>query len=170
MTPEERIRTTEVMLVFDAANVPTKRLFKLAKEALARGARVRAVVPVTAHLEKLLDLRQAKHAAYDGRKVREALQDARVEILPLDVDAAEVAAARLHTWFPNNDEWQAAKRERLGLGGNANAPATIDWVTAAMCPEDAIVVTDDQGAEWGKCERMGSQELQDVLAKLPPPP
>jgi hypothetical protein len=165
-TPEERIRLGDVTLVFDAANVSTKRLFKLAKDAVGRGTRLRAVVPVTAHIEKVLDLRQTRQSAYDAARVRAALEDAQVEVLPLDVEAAEAAAARLHTWFPTDDEWQAAKRARLRFGANEPAPATIDWITSAMCPEDAIVVTDDKGAEWRGCDTIGSKELANAFANL----
>lgn len=167
-TSEERIRRGDVTLVFDAANVSTKRLFKLAKDAVVRGARIRAVVPVTAYVEKVLDLRQRKQSNYDAAVVRAALEDAQVIVLELGVEAAEAAAARLHAWFPNDADWQAAKQKRLGCGANEPAPATIDWVTAAMCPEGAIVVTDDTGAEWRDCDTIGSTELAEALRTLRP--
>lgn len=165
-TSEERIHLGDVTLVFDAANVSTKRLFKLAKDAVNRGERIRAVVPVTAYIEKVLDLRQTRQSNYDAAVVRAALEDAQVIVLELGVEAAEAAAARLHAWFSNDADWQAAKRKRLRFEATKPAPATIDWVTAAMCPEGAIVVTDDTGAEWLGCDRIGSKALANALAGL----
>lgn len=165
-TCEERIRLGDVTLVFDAANVSTKRLFRLVKDAMKLGAQLRAVVPVTAYIKKVLDLRQAKQSNYDAAMVRAALEDAQVDVLPLDVEAAEASAARLHAWFPTDADWQAAKQKRLRFGATKPAPATIDWVTAAMCPEGAIVVTDDTGAEWRDCDTIGSKELAEAVRTL----
>ena len=167
MTPEERIQAGGVTLVFDAANVSTATLFRLAKAALSSGVEVRCVVPATAHLEKLFDTRQKKGAEYRAAIVRAALEDAGVEVLSLDAGQAELAAERLYGWFPDNESWQQAKRARIGKIGNVGAaPATIDWVTAAMCPNEAIVITDDRGQEFRGCERMGSEELRVALTGL----
>jgi hypothetical protein len=165
-TPEERLRAGEGTLVFDAANVPTKKLFALALAARRRGASIEVLVPATSHIEVLLDLRQSTQARYDAAKVFEVLGHNEVTVVPLDLNAADRAAARLHAWFPTQTEWQDAKRKRLNIAGTGRAPATIDWITAAMCPEGAIVVTDDTGTEWRGCDVIGSAELEGILRRL----
>ena len=77
---------------------------------------------------------------------------------------AEVAAERLATWYPTKEQWQDAKRVRWR--SSENPPATIDWLSAAMCPEDAIVVTDDTGPEWVWCKPTRTAELDAALAGL----
>ena len=157
------------MLVFDAPNVPTTKLFDLAVAAKDHGQSLRLVVPVTAHAEKLMDLRQAKGRSYDAEIVRQALADVGVEILPLDAPAAESIAKRLCARFPTRDAWQDAKWMKLHnapRGADKRAPATIDWYTAALCPPDAIVVTDDTGAEFHGCTVIKSEALAGVLREL----
>jgi hypothetical protein len=170
MTPEDRIRAGRVVLVFDVANVATRELFDLAVAAKDYGQSLRLVVPVTAHTEKLMDLRQAKGRSYDAEEVRQGLADVGVEVLPLDEAAAESIAQRLCAWFPTRDAWQDAKWKRLHgdapRSANRRAPATIDWYTAALCPPDAIVVTNDTGAEFRGCEVIKSDALERVLREL----
>jgi hypothetical protein len=167
MTPEERVRAGGVVLVFDAPNVPVGRLFALAKLARDRGVALRLVVPVTAHTEQVIHLRRARGATYDPSVVRKALQDAGVEILPMDAQTAEGVAGRLCAWFPTDAAWQDAKWQRLHgdtpRGASRKPPATIDWFTAALCPPDAIVVTDDAQAEYRSCATIGSRVLESLL-------
>lgn len=170
MTPEERIRAGGVVLVFDVPNVSTRRLFTLAKAAKHCGRDLRLVVPVTAHTEKLTHLRRDRKAPYDANVVQKSLEDAEVEILPLDAKTAEAVAAQLHAWFPGDEDWQDAKWRRLhgGVrrGENNKPPATIDWYTAALCPPGSIVVTDDAGVEYHGCERIESAVLEVVLREI----
>jgi hypothetical protein len=170
MTPEDRVRAGNVVLVFDAANVPARKLFGLASDAKNFGVNLRLVVPVTAHAEKLMDLRQHKGASYSAEVVRQALRDAEVEILSLDAEAAESVAARLWNWFPRREDWLDAKWKRLRGDERRSAhqrpPATIDWYTAAMCPPGAIVVTDDTGAEFRACDVIRSAALEAILREL----
>src|ERR1700729_2435487 len=93
MTPEDRVRASGVVLVFDAPNVPVKKLFDLAVVVKEHGRSLRLVVPMTAHVEKLAHLRRGKGALYDAVKVRQSLEDAGVDILPLDAEAGEGIAA-----------------------------------------------------------------------------
>jgi hypothetical protein len=121
MTPEARVRAGGVVLVFDAPNVPVKKLFDLAVVVREYGNALRLVVPMTAHVEKIAHLRRAKGASYDAAQVRQALEDAGVEILSLDAEAAEAIAERLCQWFPTGEAWQDAKWRRLH-GGQPRSP------------------------------------------------
>src|SRR4051812_44672682 len=113
MTPEERVRAGGVVLVFDAPNVPTRRLFELARAAKDRGKALRLLVPVTAHTEKLTHLRRPLGARYEATVVRKSLQDAGIEVVPLDADTAEALAEHLCARFPTDEAWQDAKWRRL---------------------------------------------------------
>ena len=173
MTPEDRVRAGGVVLLFDAANVPTGKLFKLAKTAKHCGAKLRVVVPIAAHVERLTHLRRSlKGAIYDAAQVREALEDAGVEVWPLDAEAAEAIAERLCHWFPTSDAWQDAKWKRLygdqARGKDRHPPATVDWFTAAACPSDGIVVTGDTGGEFSMCETIEPAALERILHDLAP--
>jgi hypothetical protein len=170
MTPEARIRAGGVVLVFDAPNVPTRKLFALAKAAKLHGHGLRVVVPVTAHTEKLTRLRHDKGVLYDAEAVRKALEDAGVEILALDAAAAERVAERLWTWFPTRDAMHDARWRRLygetPRSPHRHVPGTIDWYTAALCPPGGIVVTGDAGAEFRDCEVIGPGALESVLREM----
>jgi hypothetical protein len=170
MTPEERVRAGGVVLVFDAPNVSTTQIFALAKAAVDRGKALRLLVPVTAHTEKLTHLRRALGARYDATMVRKALEDAGVEIMPLDVEAANAVAEHICARFSTDEAWQDAKWHRVHgdtpRGASNKPPATIDWYTAALCPPGAIVVTDDMGVEYHGCQTMKSAALATVLREL----
>lgn len=170
MTPEERVRAGGAVLVFDAPNVPVRKLFALAKAAKEHGEDLCLVVPVTAHVEQVAHIRRRRGASYDATHVRKALEDAGVEVLPLDAEAAESLAERLCQWFPDAEAWQDAKWKKLygdaPRGAGRHPPATIDWYTAALCPAKAIVVTDDSGAEFRSCDIIGSGALEAVLRTL----
>ena len=168
MTPEERVRAGGVVLVFDAPNVPTKQLLALAKAAMHHGRAMRLLVPVTAHTEKLTHLRRVLGARYDATVVRKALEDAGIEILPLDVETANAVTEHVCARFPTDEAWQDAKWRRLHgdvpRGAGNKPPATIDWYTAALCPPGAIVVTDDTGVEYHGCQTMRSAALLNALS------
>jgi len=170
MTSEERVRAGGVVLVFDVPNVPTKRLFALAKAAVDRGKALRLLVPVTAHTEKITHLRRTPGRPYDATVVQKALEDAGIEILPLDAEIANAVAEHICARFPTDEAWQDAKWRRLhgdaprGVGNKP--PATIDWYTAALCPPGAIVVTDDTGVEYHGCQTIRSTALESVLREL----
>lgn len=170
MTPEDRVRAGGVVLVFDAPNVPVKRLFALATAAREHGNALRLVVPVTAHTEKITHIQRNRGASYDATHVRLAFADTGVEVLPLDVETAGSIAARLYDWFPTAEAWQDAKWRRLHgdvpWSPNHHPPATIDWYTAAMCPPGGIVVTDDIRGEFRGCEVIRSGDLERVLREL----
>lgn len=170
MTPEDRVRAGGVVLVFDAPNVSVKKLFALALVVKDHGKAVCLVVPMTAHVEKLAHLRRHKGARYDAAKVRQSLEDAGVDILPLDAEAAESVAERLCQWYPTADAWQDAKWHRLYGDGprspNKHPPATVDWFTAASCPPGGIIVTDDSGVEFSKCDTITLEVLERVLREL----
>ena len=166
MSLNDRLRAGEVTLVFDAANLSTKKLFELVKRAGLRGANIKRLIPATAHWEKVLHLRQNKGPLYRGDDVRLALQDAGVEIVPLDADAVDVATARLCEVFPTAAHGQEAKKKRLGLARAGRVSATIDWVTASMCPAGTVVVTDDKGVEFHGCETVSSTELAEALVEF----
>lgn len=165
MNAEDRIRAGKVVLVFDAPNGPTSRLFKLAEKAADRG--IKCVVPVTAHIETLGHLRRKHAADYDVGKIKHALEDAGVRVIFINDDAAANSIIeRLFEWFPTDGDWQDAKWKQLygaTRGPTRRAPATIDWFTAAMCPRDAIVVTSDKGAEYVRCERITWERLEKTL-------
>ena len=94
-TLEERLRAGGAILVFDAANVSTKTLFALANAARERGTKLHLIVPITSYVEKVFDIRQARapeRPPYDPGVVLKALGDKQVDIVSLDVDAAEAAA------------------------------------------------------------------------------
>ncbi len=173
MTPEDRIRAGNAVLVFDAPNVPVKKLFTLAKNAKTYINDLRVVVPVTAHTEHLIHLRRTIGSnptqSYDATIVRKALEDVGVEIILLDLEAAESIAERLCQWFPTQDAWLDAKWRRLHGDTPRSArkpPATIDWYTAAMCPPGGIVVTDDTGVEFQGCDILRSPALEVVLREI----
>jgi hypothetical protein len=174
MTPEARVRAGNVVLVFDAPNVSVKKLFALALIVRDHGKSLRLVVPMTAHVEKIARLRREKGARYDAAKVRQALGDVGVDVLPLDAEAAEAIAERLCEWFPTSDAWQDAKWRRLHgnqpRSANEHPPATVDWYTAASCPADGIVVTSDTRGEFSHCETIKPDALEGVLREMATPP
>jgi hypothetical protein len=168
MSPEDRIRGGNAVLVFDAPNVSAGTLLRLAKAAANSGNR--CVVPVTAHIETLAHIRRKHATDYDAGKIKQALEDTGVRVMMIDDDTANSIVERLFEWFPTDDDWQNAKWERLCEGvprvKSRHPPATIDWFTAAMCPRDAIVVTSDKGSEYQRCDRIGWEKLERILKEL----
>lgn len=170
MTPEARVRAGGVVLVFDAPNVSVKKLFALASVVKNHGNGLRLVVPMTAHVEKIARLRREKRERYDAAQVAQSLGDVGVDILPLDMAAAELIAERLCAWFPSSDAWQDAKWRRLHgdqpRSASKHPPATVDWFTAASCPPDGIVVTGDSRGEFSSCETIHPDALERVLREM----
>jgi hypothetical protein len=172
MTPEDRVRAGGVVLVFDAANVPAAKLFRLAKDAKRRVENLRVVVPIVAHIEELAHIRRRlKGAKYDASIWRKNLELAEVEVWPLDVEAAEAIAERLCAWSPTSGAWQDARWRRLHgdqspRSANKHPPATVDWFTAASCSPEGIVVTVDTRGEFSSCDTIHPDALARVLVAM----
>lgn len=129
------------------------------------------VVPALARMEALHDLRVSRgEQPFDEQTVKDGLRN-KAEVHPFDEDSAIRASGVLHGWFPSDDAWQAAKRERLrALMGQspADAPATIDWAIAAQAEAEGwVLVTADVRAEFKHVSRkMTKVDLRELLDEL----
>lgn len=189
MTPEERIAAGGAVLALDtnaltgfrrlAALCNQVNLLRKAPEALD----LRLCVPAVVHMEVLFDLRQHIGAAFDADAVLQGLLDKGLTVAPFAEEHAARAAAHLAASFPDNADWQTAKRRRcvecLGLVRSEEAAraisskkkrcgATVDWVIAAHAAHEGwILVTDDPGPEFAGLElKLSLPELEQILAAL----
>jgi|HubBroStandDraft_6_1064221.scaffolds.fasta_scaffold90970_2 hypothetical protein len=191
--PEELIRAGGATLAFDTNAIlgfspGTRRVvfgafMKMCDDAhllrtAARPLWLSIVVPSLVHMEVLHDLRVARARggqAFDAAHVKVELKD-KADILAFDEEAAIKASGALHDWFPSDEAWQAAKRERcleiLGLPSSA-APgqgglASIDWAIAAQADAAGwILVTGDMGAEFKSVSlKMTKAALRTLLDAL----
>jgi predicted nucleic acid-binding protein len=112
------------------------------------------VVPALVRMEALHDLRVSRgDKPFDIHEVKNGIKN-KAEVRSFDEDAAILASGVLHRWFPSDDRWQEAKRQRLSAivgQSRASAPATIDWaITAQAEAEGWILVTADKRAEFSR--------------------
>jgi predicted nucleic acid-binding protein len=186
MTPEERIAAGGAVLALDTnAIYGLRRLAKLCNHVnLLRSAAdpldIRLCVPAVVHMEVLFDLRQNRGPGFDANIVVQSLVDKGLTIAPFEERHAMHAAERLAESFPQNADWQAAKRRHcidcLGLGlpedkarelasRKRSCGATIDWVIAAHAAHEGwILVTNDNQSEFAGLKlKMKLEQLEQIL-------
>lgn len=129
------------------------------------------VIPALVRWEALHDLRVDRgEQPFDARLVSSALKN-KAKVRAFYEGTAIRASEVLHRWFPSDDLWQAAKRDRLtAILGHAPsaAPATIDWAIAAQAEAEGwILVTDDTGPELSRVSRrVRKRELRAIMDAL----
>lgn len=164
MSVAERLRARDVeQIVFDAPNVSLTHVVALGK--LARTVGLRTVVPATAYFEMAFRMRRCLERRYRPELVLESLtgEEVGVVVEGLDESKAQEIAARIHTHFPTEELWQAAKRRKMG---KRRASSTIDWLTAYCCSFASVVVTTDRGVEFERVSTITPEELRNVLSSM----
>ncbi len=135
------------------------------------------VIPSLVHAEMCAHLRRKHGAGFSSEVVRTSLEDVAF-VDPFDQKAAELGAAALVGWHPDDDAWRLAKRlacaHALGLeappASKRRCVATLDWYIAAhVAGRQWMVVTDDGGPEWKYVTTIGSRELLASLKAQPTP-
>lgn len=188
MTPEERIASGGAVLALDTnALTGFRRLAGLCNRVnllrfAAEPLDLRLCVPAVVHMEVLFDLRQHHGASFDDKAMLQGLLDKGLTVAPFDEKHAARAAAHLAANFPQNADWQIAKRRRclqcLGLtrpeeearalASKKKCGATVDWVIAAHAAHEGwILVTSDNGPEFAGLElKLSLEQLEQILADL----
>ncbi len=190
--PEELIRAGSATLAFDTNAVlgfsPGERrvvfgaFMRMCDDAdrlrnAAPPLSLSIVVPSLVRMEGLHDLRVDRGTRpFDAAHVVQTLRRLNASVPPFDEDAAVKASGSLHRWFPSQQDWHKAKRDRclevLGLPSSA-APgqgglASIDWAIAAQAEAEGwILVTADTRAEFRNVSRkMTKEALRTLLDEL----
>lgn len=183
-----RLREGGLKLAFDTNALFIDRKFTALcgvvsrwNEQLSAGRKqpVRLVVCTVAHAEKLFDLKQRWRNTFDIQNILAALRSKGLEVEPFDTRHALEMATRLGEFYPGDEAWRQAKRERcircIGLepmqvpasGSDKRCGATVDWLIGAHArAEGCVLVTDDKGPELRNLERVSLDTLASALQQL----
>ncbi len=158
-----------LILTLDTNAVFGKKLVKLAEEinrwgtASDRVGALKLRVNPLVFVERNVRERRKHGDRFNPKTVLEFLASSGVEVPPFDLEMADRASATLVSWHPEKDDWTRAKWERVcelyGVKSDAKSvptrqiSATVDWFIAGAVESDAVLVTDDTGAEFKKVER-----------------
>jgi hypothetical protein len=126
--------------------------------ALAKRSGVKVVIPAQVHMESYRQQRTARGDRFSADIFRGILEELRVEIaeMTLDAQTAEKWGEILHRRYPSEEAWRAAKlscvKTRLPQEVTFQAervPMTTDWLMALEIERrEFYVAVDDAGEEW----------------------
>jgi hypothetical protein len=147
------------------------------RDELPRPLSMVIVVPSLARMEGVHHLRVERgKKPFDAKRAIQDLAAKNAAVAPFDELAAVKASGALHQWFPSDDLWHTAKRDRcleiLGLSRN-DAPgqgglASIDWAIAAQAAAEGwVLVTADSRAEFAHVPlKITKSRLRTLLDEL----